>query len=230
MSITTRILLWLFAGLLLFVALVFGSHLSVQLLFGSPPPSAALLLVGGLQLVGTVALYRWLVKKSPAEYRPIHYAPQGWMREAGIGLVVLAVFALLQFLVIIPATGGQQRADVVANLAQLDGTTVGALGFLGLAVLGAVAEEIFVRGVFLRLLLSASGNHRLGIVLSVVVTAVLFGLAHGYQGWAGIVDTALYGGILLSVLFVWRRSLIAPIVAHAGWNLVAGVWLWSLSG
>lgn len=207
-----------------FVVIVFGSHLLTQRAFGAPPPAASLLLPGVVQLVAVVALYAFVARRSPAV--GVEPVPGSRRKEAAIGLAVVVAFATLQLAVVIPLTGGAERSDVVANLAQLDGTVAGLVGFLGLAVLGAVAEEIFVRGVFLPSVEAVAGGTTVGTAVAVALTTVLFALGHGYQGWAGIVDTGLFGGLGLSLLYVWRRSLIAPVVAHAGWNLVVGLWLW----
>lgn len=225
----TRRLPWLLIALVAFVAVVFGSHLLTQVLFGAPPPPASLLLPGVLQLALTLVLYRFVRRRTTAvgAFRPGE-APS-LTREALVGLAVVSGFAALQLLVVIPATGGAARADVVANLAQLDGTAAGLAGFLGLAVLGALAEEVFVRGMFLRGVEAVAGGGAVGTAVAVALTTVLFALGHGYQGWAGIVDTGLFGGLGLSLLYVWRRSLVAPMIAHAGWNLAAGLWLWSLT-
>jgi membrane protease YdiL (CAAX protease family) len=55
-----------------------------------------------------------------------------------------------------------------------------------------------------------------------VIVVVLFALSHGYQGWAGIIDTGVFGGLLLSLTYWWRgMRLAAPIAAHAAWNVIA---------
>jgi len=57
-----------------------------------------------------------------------------------------------------------------------------------------------------------------------LIVAILFALSHGYQGWEGILDTGVYGGTLLSLLYWWRgKRLAAPIAAHIGWNLIASI-------
>lgn len=219
--------LWLLLCFVAFAAIVLGSHLLTQALFGAPPPSAALLLAGVLQIGLTAVLFRVTAARSPSV--PLRADREvSVRREFGIGVLVLAAFAALQLLLFIPLTGGAERADVVANLAQLDPTPLGMLGFMGLALLGALAEELFFRGIFLSSVAALFGGGRWATAGAVVATTALFALSHGYQGWAGVIDTGLYGGLALSLLYVWRRSLIAPIIAHVGWNLVAGTWLWSL--
>lgn len=141
-----------------------------------------------------------------------------------VGLTVAVAFAALQFLVVIPATGGSSRSDVVANTGQIGETVPSLMGFLVVAVLGAASEELLFRGLLLGAGAALMGGGTLARVAATAATILLFALSHGYQGWAGIVDTGVYGGLLLSLLYWWRGArLAAPIVAHAGWNVIAAL-------
>lgn len=149
--------------------------------------------------------------------------------DALIGLGVACAFAALQFGLLIPATGGAERSDIVVNAEQVGESAFGVLGFVVLAWTGAFAEELFFRGHFLTTLRNGLGTSRTALVVAAGTTVVVFALLHGYQGWAGIIDTGLYGGLILTGLFLWRGGrLTACIVAHAAWNTLAtfGVWLW----
>ena len=45
-------------------------------------------------------------------------------------------------------------------------------------------------------------------------TTLLFGLGHGYQGAAGVIDTGLFG-LLFGVLYLFAgRNLWIPVIAH----------------
>ena len=52
-----------------------------------------------------------------------------------------------------------------------------------------------------------------------VVLSIGFGLGHWVQGWDAVVTTGLLGAFW-AVLYVRRRSTVAPIVSHAGFNAV----------
>lgn len=146
-----------------------------------------------------------------------------------IGAMIAGAFAALQFLVIIPATGGPSRSDVVANAAQIGETVPGLLGFLVLAVLGATSEELLFRGLLLGGGAALMGGGAVARVAATAATILLFAFSHGYQGWAGIVDTGVFGGLLLSLLYWWRGArLVAPIVAHAGWNILAALAIFTM--
>lgn len=149
-------------------------------------------------------------------------------RDLAVGLAVGAGFALLQFAVLLPATGGAERSDVVVNARQIGDSALGVLGFTVLAVTGGFAEELFFRGHFLTTLRNAMGRSKVALAGAFLVTVVVFALLHGYQGVAGVIDTGLYGGVVLTALYLWRGGrLTASVAAHATWNALAtlGIWL-----
>jgi membrane protease YdiL (CAAX protease family) len=146
-----------------------------------------------------------------------------WRNDAVLGAAIAIGFALLQFVVIIPNTGGAARTDIVANAAQIGTSPWGVFGFIVLAWTGAFSEELFFRGHFFTTLRELLGPSGVALVATVAATVVLFAAGHGYQGWAGVVDTGIYGGLTLTLLYLWRRRLTACIVAHALWNTIATV-------
>ncbi|HUQ97835.1 MAG TPA: CPBP family intramembrane glutamic endopeptidase [Gemmatimonadaceae bacterium] len=84
--------------------------------------------------------------------------------------------------------------------------------FAALAVSAGVCEEVLYRGFLLRYLttlLPAPGG-----MAAVLVAAVVFALAHTYQGVLGAVATALMA-LGFTALFVASHSLWLPIMAHA---------------
>lgn len=78
-----------------------------------------------------------------------------------------------------------------------------------LVVVVAVVEETIFRGyLVLRFLhITKSGTW------SVLVSAVIFALGHGYEGSAGVGTVGIMG-IVFAVIYLWRRSLVAPVVIH----------------
>ncbi|MCL2287154.1 MAG: CPBP family intramembrane metalloprotease [Firmicutes bacterium] len=90
--------------------------------------------------------------------------------------------------------------------------------FLLLNFSSAMCEEMMFRG-FTAFLLQAvfPGN---SIFLVILITGVVFGLAHIYQGLEGIIETGVIGMLLMS-LFLASGSLILPMVLHFFVNLPA---------
>jgi membrane protease YdiL (CAAX protease family) len=73
----------------------------------------------------------------------------------------------------------------------------------------AVTEETIFRGYLLlrfQMLLRSPA-------LAVLLSSVIFSLGHGYEGSAGLVTVGVMGAVF-AVIYLWRRSLVAPIVMH----------------
>jgi membrane protease YdiL (CAAX protease family) len=51
------------------------------------------------------------------------------------------------------------------------------------------------------------------------VVSIAFGAGHFVQGWDAAVATALLG-LTWGVLYLRRRSIVAPVVSHAAYNVM----------
>lgn len=89
-------------------------------------------------------------------------------------------------------------------------------GFAALAVTAGVCEEIMFRG-FLTWYL----GHYLPLPAAAAVQVAVFGLAHLYQGRAGIVKTGLVGAFFTGLVWV-SGSLYPAMLIHALMDLHAG--------
>src|SRR5712672_160362 len=87
-----------------------------------------------------------------------------------------------------------------------------------LAVTAGLCEEFLYRG-FAMAVIARAG---LPTSLVILVSSVLFGLAHLYQGRAGFVSTMVLG-LLFGISRAALGSLIPVIVWHAGVDVVAGI-------
>ena len=92
-----------------------------------------------------------------------------------------------------------------------------ALMVLAVAVIPAIAEEVFFRGALLTNLLQAGSRGQ-----AVALTTMMFALMHG--SLAGL-PGHLIVSLLLTLLMVRSGSLAAPVVAHMAFNLLALVQL-----
>ena len=98
----------------------------------------------------------------------------------------------------------------------LGGATVGGLyvNLLIVAVIPAVGEELFFRGILQNILVRWTGNKHWGVI----ITGVAFALLH-FQFLSLLPRIAQ--GILLGYLFLWTKSLWYPIMVHFVNNAVA---------
>ena len=137
------------------------------------------------------------------------------------GLVGAAVMGGLQWLNlrrvarIPPESRGRMQAVAERILPQ---SALELFPYLGLAVTAGLCEEFLYRGFVMAALASAG----LGASLVVLVSALLFGLAHSYQGTGGMVMTSIVG-LLLGVSRLTYNSLVPAVFWHAAVDVVAGV-------
>ncbi len=97
------------------------------------------------------------------------------------------------------ATGGPAAAAMFAVVA---------------IVAGGIREEL--QRAFL---LQRFERHLGGASAGVVVLSAAFGLGHVMQGWDAVIATGALGAFW-AVLYLRRRSSIAPIISHAGFNSI----------
>jgi len=88
--------------------------------------------------------------------------------------------------------------------------------FGALSVTAGVCEEVLFRGHLL-----AFFDSLVGPILATVAGVALFGIAHSYQGKAGVVRTGVVG-LFLALVYRATGSLLAPIVMHALMDASAG--------
>jgi membrane protease YdiL (CAAX protease family) len=88
-------------------------------------------------------------------------------------------------------------------------------------ILAAFGEELAFRGYLMNRVADGFGRTRVAWIISLIVVSVFFGVGHGTQGVAGIVQESL-SGCWLGVLFLASgRNLTVPIVAHGVSNTLA---------
>lgn len=108
--------------------------------------------------------------------------------------------------------GRHARPPGHAALAVLPRTVGERRLFTVVGVTAGVCEEWLYRGFFLAVVAAVGGG--LPSWVLVLGAAGAFGLAHAYQGRAGIVSTGLLGGGM-AVMYLQTGSLLLPVVLHA---------------
>lgn len=87
-----------------------------------------------------------------------------------------------------------------------------------------VCEELIFRGFLLALLTSLSG-----LYVGVLLSAMLFGLCHAYQGVNGIIKTGLFG-LVFTLIVVATGSLLPAIIIHVAVDIAGGELSYRLVG
>jgi CAAX protease family protein len=83
--------------------------------------------------------------------------------------------------------------------------------FALVSVTAGICEETLYRGFLYHYF---RDTWHWGLWIAVAASAVVFGLAHGYQGISGILATGAIGGFL-AVLYLGTGSLLVPMIFHA---------------
>jgi len=98
------------------------------------------------------------------------------------------------------------------------------LAFLVLVIFVGVIEEIIFRGYLQRQMAAITRNSYVGVVLS----AVIFGAAHGYQGTRWMILLGIYGTMFGLLAHFWK-SLRPGMMAHAWQDAFSGATFYFLT-
>lgn len=112
---------------------------------------------------------------------------------------------------------GPSSAKSVDSL--LPHSLVEVLLWIAVSITAGFCEEIAFRGYLQRQFHALSGS----IAVAVLAQALVFGIAHSYQGWKSVVVISVLGA-LYGALAAWRRNLRANIISHASSDIWEG-WL-----
>jgi membrane protease YdiL (CAAX protease family) len=138
-----------------------------------------------------------------------------------LGLGFGSLWAILQFLLIIPNTGGINRPDIEGMVGMYDGSLIGTLSFIALGVIGGgITEELFNRGYFINILKDVFKNTKTGLWFSAILSIVIFSLGHMPRTSLDWFDI-LIPTIVYTSLFITTKRLTASIVTHGIYNMTA---------
>ena len=115
-----------------------------------------------------------------------------------------------------PGDGRHADPGVHSTLALLPRTTGERRLFSVVGITAGICEEWLYRAFFLAVMSALLGAPPEPIL--VLLAAAAFGLAHAYQGVAGIATTAVLGGVL-ALLYLDTGSLLLPVLLHAAIDL-----------
>jgi CAAX protease family protein len=87
--------------------------------------------------------------------------------------------------------------------------------------LAAFGEEMVFRGYLIRRVTDLTGDTVLGRVIAVAASSALFGFAHRYLGWGGIVATGMVGVVLAIIYLFGRKNLWILIICHGTADTIA---------
>jgi len=180
---------------------------------GAKPPDDAVYRyetgIGGIaQALIVLMLLYWLsVGLSRRDFFALR-RPDSWPRALGLALGALVAIFFGAYAIVTAAGAGDEQ-----NLTPegWDGSRAGAyaLSFVAIVVAGPLAEELLYRGAGVTLL------RPYGVATAVIVTSVLFGLAHGLLLSLG---AFIFFGLVTAVLRIRTGSIFPPLAVHCCFN------------
>ena len=142
------------------------------------------------------------------------------LRESGIAIVFLVVSIFMTSLL-----GGRLHGggpDPAVQFLLPHGRAEIAV-WMALSLTAGICEETLFRGYLQRQFVALTKNVPLGILLS----AAMFGAAHGYQGFAKAVSIGALGA-MYGTLAHWRRSVRSGMIAHTLQDVLGGLFAGSM--
>lgn len=169
--------------------------------------AAVAIIVRDLSLVSLILFFLW---RNGEDLAQIGWTWQHIPKELLLGISLFVpccvLTALLEWALL--KAGLSTPATPLPSFLEPKGRAEISLAVLLVTVV-AVAEETIFRG-YLLLRLRAVLKNTTGAVLA---SSLIFSLGHGYEGSAGLATVGVMGAIF-AVVYLWRGSLLAPIVMH----------------
>jgi len=179
----------------------------------SPPFIFMLSLADAALVIGLVIFF---LRAHGESVRQVLIGRRPVIREALLGVAVLpAVFIFVVMVLVVILRFAPDLHNVTRNpLEDMLRSRRDALIFAAVVMIaGGVREEI-QRG----FIVHRFGQYLGGAGWGIAIYSVFFGLGHIEQGFDAMIATGLLG-VAWGLLYMVRRSIIAPMVSHAGFNL-----------
>jgi membrane protease YdiL (CAAX protease family) len=160
-----------------------------------------------LALVSLIFYFAWR-DQEPLGRLGWRYENLDWDLLWGFLLYVPFVFLVGLVEQAFSAAGLSQPSTPAAAQFKISGTGQLTLAVV-MVIVVAISEETIFRGyIFLRLR-TVTGNTTVAVLLA----SGIFAIGHGYEGSLGMATVGVMG-LLLNLVYLWRKSLVAPMVLH----------------
>ena len=142
--------------------------------------------------------------------------PDDWAKTVLLGLLLGGILSILSTILFEPVIEKitNQPADL-KSVEKIRGNWKSLLIWIVIGwAMGGFIEEILFRGFLMVEINKLLGTGNVSLTINILLTSLIFGIAHWYQGKSGVLGTGLLGGFL-GAIFVWNGfNLWLPIFVH----------------
>lgn len=155
------------------------------------------------------------------------FIPREWPLISIVGLA-LGVSSAVAFRVLLPVLAEIGLAPAVAYSPPVPENALVLIALIiSMWLLGAVGEEFFYRGFLTLRLGDLFGTGSVGVFASLVVSALIFAIAHEWLDLGSGLGFILLG-IVDGVLYIASgRNLLLPVLFHGSWDTVLILFAWA---
>jgi membrane protease YdiL (CAAX protease family) len=168
----------------------------------------------------------WLLGGVPAASLGL-IAPRSWWISVSVGVSFISYFVYVGIRQRSKAQELRERMRGRGGVALLPDTADQLRWFTVICIGSGIAEESVYRG-FLCFYMSLYLTH-INHPELVLLTSLVFGIGHAYQGWRGVASTTA-SGVLFGTLYMASGSLLLPALVHSTGNLQGALILWPKPG
>lgn len=148
--------------------------------------------------------------------------PENWKKTISLALLVGIIFQGLSLYVIEPFLG-KLTGDIpdVSFFRPMVGNVPQLLFYFVLSwTFAAFIEEMIYRGYLMHRIADLFNRNNTGWIVGLVLSNLLFGFGHLYQGLSGMIITTITGFIFAWLYFATNRNLWAAILAHGIYDTI----------
>ncbi len=142
--------------------------------------------------------------------------PDDWTKTIFLGLLLGGILNILALILFEPIIEKITKKSVDGTICEsVRGNWKSLLIFLAFGwIMGGFIEEILFRGFLMVEINKLLGTGNVYLAINILLTSLIFGIAHWYQGKSGVLTTGLLGAFL-GAIFVWNEfNLWLPIFVH----------------
>jgi hypothetical protein len=182
----------------------------------------------GLPVVEVVVVWA-LLRLRGLPLRAVGFSWRGW-RSRDFATTLASVAAVLGiYLLVRPLVAALVGEDL--DLSAFDrirgDTTLLILGLVQAVVIAGFREELLYRGFLMTRIAGTVQSSRAPWAVALVAQALVFGIAHAYQGPTGMIVSGAAGLVFGILMLASGKRLLPAMIAHAGVDAIALVAIYS---